>query len=178
MPWGGKAWSARLPRSIALAAGAHFQGRHRRRRQLRRRESLFLVAAGARTAEACHDGDEKVLKAFREFRVEGEPALHQRFRRSLVDVGHHLLLKLVHHRDLHRRDIREPDGLAGLEGCAIYLDPYFHVPSWPDFDIGSRAAESTFAQDSGHGYPLFLGHCPLIPKAQFAPLSATVGTGS
>jgi hypothetical protein len=41
--------------------------------------SLFLVAAGARTAEACHDGGEKVLKAFREFRVEGEPALHQRF---------------------------------------------------------------------------------------------------
>src|SRR6478609_9290248 len=106
--------------------------------------SLFLVAAGARTAEALHDGGEKVLKAFREFRIEGEPALHQRFRRKLIDVGHHLLLKLVHHRDLHRRDIREPDELAGLEGCAIYLDVYFHVPSWPDFDIGPSAAESTF----------------------------------
>src|SRR6478672_9324059 len=103
--------------------------------------SLFLVAAGERTAEACHDGGEQVLKAFREFRVEGEPALHQRFRRKLIDVGHHLLLKLVHHRDLHRRDIREPDELAGLEGCAIYLDVYFHVPSWPDFDIGPSAAQ-------------------------------------
>ena len=41
--------------------------------------SLFLVAAGERTAEAYHDGGEQVLKAFREFRVEGEPALHQRF---------------------------------------------------------------------------------------------------
>jgi hypothetical protein len=105
--------------------------------------SLFLVAAGARTAEACH-GDEKIMKAFREFRVEGEPALHQRFRRSLVDVGHHLLLKFVHQRDLHRRDIREPDELAGLEGCAIYLDVYF-VSSWLDFDIGPSAAELTFA---------------------------------
>src|SRR6201993_283010 len=101
--------------------------------------SLFLVA-GACTAEACHDGGEKVLKALREFRVEGEPALHQRFRRSLVDVGHHLLLKLVHHRYLHRRDIREPDELANLEGCAIYLDVYFHVSSWLDFNIGPSSA--------------------------------------
>src|SRR4029077_14537891 len=31
--------------------------------------------------------------------------------------------KLVHHRDLHRRDIREPDGLAGPGGGGIYLDP-------------------------------------------------------
>ena len=64
--------------------------------------SLFLVAAGARTAEACHEGGEKVLKAFCEFRVEGEPALRQRFRRKLIDVGHHLLLKLIHHRERKR----------------------------------------------------------------------------
>ena len=51
------------------------------------------------------------------------------FRRDLFDVGHHLLLKLVHDRRLHGLHVRKPEELTGLEGRAVDFDVHFHVGS-------------------------------------------------
>src|SRR5258708_31060752 len=86
---------------------------------------LFLVT-GARTAQARH-GHEHVLKPFGDLGIEREPALHQRFRRNLVDVGHHLLLQFVHHRCLHRLQIRSEEHTSELQSpdhlvCRLLLE--------------------------------------------------------
>src|SRR6185436_1500537 len=91
---------------------------------LRRLPPLLLVLLGHAT-EAGH-GHEHVLETLGDLGIEGEPALDQRFRRNLFDVGHHLLLHPVHHRRLHRLHVRKAEKLPGLERRAIYLDINLH----------------------------------------------------
>ena len=86
----------------------------------------YFLSAARDAAEAGH-GHEHVLKPLGDLRIEGEPALHQRFRRNLLDVGHHLLLQFVHHRRLHRLHIRKSEKLPGFERRAIYFDVNLHV---------------------------------------------------
>ena len=74
---------------------------------------LFLVAVPA-GAEPRHAGED-ALEAFGDLRIEGEPALDDRIRRELVDVLHHALLEFVHHRGLHRLDVRKAHEFAGFE---------------------------------------------------------------
>ena len=91
-----------------------------------RPRALFLLVDGPGGAEAGH-GHEHVLETFGQLGIEVQPALHQGFRRHLLDVRHHLLLQLFHHRRLHRRDIRKSEELAGLQRRAVYLDIDLHV---------------------------------------------------
>src|SRR4029077_15743710 len=102
-----------------------------------------LFPALGTAAEARH-GHEHVLKALGDLGIEGEPTLHESFRRNLFDVAQHLLLQLVHHGRLHRLHIREPEKLPGLEGRAIYFDVYLHDCSWLHLtvSVSPREAES------------------------------------
>src|SRR5829696_3543601 len=84
-----------------------------------------LLVLLAHAAEAGH-GHEHILEPLGDLGIEGEPTLDQGFRRNLIDIGHHLLLHLVHHGGLHRRDVGQSEKLPGLQRRAIYFDVNFH----------------------------------------------------